>query len=525
MLNNHRLIIKINKMKLLDCTIRDGGYYTNWDFDKTLVKTYIQSMNKLPVDYIEIGYRSKTMEGYLGEYFYCPEYVLNYFKKNCEKKITIILNEKDVSVEDLKPLLQPCIGIVTLVRLAIDPKNFTRALLLAEKVKEMGFEVGFNVMYMSTWKSEPEFLAQLNKTTGICDYFYMVDSFGGVYPEDVKEIYQIVSEQVTVPIGFHGHNNLELALINTLTALECGATIVDATITGIGRGAGNLKTELLLTALNAKNNLSVDFNALSTTVAQFTELQSKYNWGINLPYMVSGANSLPQKEVMDWVGKRFYSYNSIILALANRSKGIKDNIKFDKFTVADDEKVAKAIIVGGGNTVMKHQEAILSYLNANNDVIIIHASSRNVSIFRDLECIQCFCLQGNEGHRLENEYDDFMSFKGKIILPPYPRTMGTYVPEQLFKNSFELSEINFAKKHVDTHTAIALQCAFEFGVKEIEMIGYDGYSGVSLGNKEFDLFKENNYLFEEASNNIILTSLTPTSYSGLVQSSIYMRLN
>jgi 4-hydroxy 2-oxovalerate aldolase len=202
---------------------------------------------------------------------------------------------------------------------------------LAEKVKSLGFEVGFNVMYMSKWINQKDFLALLPRVIGVADYFYLVDSYGGVFPKDVREIVGLVKDLTgSVSLGFHGHNNLELALINTLTAIEAGCEIVDATITGMGRGAGNLKTELLLTVLNSEGNLVVDFNSLSKIVDSFSNLQKKYDWGTNLPYMVSGAHSLPQKEVMDWVGKRYYSFNSIIRALQNRAKGIDDNITTDK---------------------------------------------------------------------------------------------------------------------------------------------------------------------------------------------------
>ena len=99
--------------KILDCTLRDGGYYTNWDFDKNLVKTYFDAFNNLPVDYLEIGYRSNPMKNYLGEYFYCPKYVLEESKVLSHKKLVIILNEKDVRAEHVPELLGPCAGYIS----------------------------------------------------------------------------------------------------------------------------------------------------------------------------------------------------------------------------------------------------------------------------------------------------------------------------------------------------------------------------------------------------------------------------
>ena len=160
-------------MKILDCTLRDGGYYTNWDFNKELVHTYFKSFNELPVDYLEIGYRSNPMKEYLGEYFYCPIYVLSEAKSLSNKKLVIILNEKDVRPEHVKDLLEPCKGLIDMVRIALDPECLGRALKLAEEIKKLGFEVGFNVMYMSKWKQYGDFLNQIREVDAVADYFYM----------------------------------------------------------------------------------------------------------------------------------------------------------------------------------------------------------------------------------------------------------------------------------------------------------------------------------------------------------------
>ncbi|MCC5921006.1 MAG: aldolase catalytic domain-containing protein [Cyclobacteriaceae bacterium] len=508
--------------KILDCTLRDGGYYTNWDFSDNLVDHYLAACNDVPIDYLEVGYRSPQLKGYLGKYFYLPLSVMQDLKAKSNKKLVIILNEKDVKAEDTRTLLQDCIGIIDMVRLAIDPKNFERALGLARAVKEMGFEVGFNVMYMSTWKEEKTFLNLIPQVEGICDYFYMVDSFGGVFPEDVKEIIEIVRSKTNTPLGFHGHNNLELGLINTLTAIEHGVEIVDATITGMGRGAGNLKTELLLTVLHAQGKIDFDYNALSGVVDEFAHLQKHHEWGTNLPYMVSGAHSLPQKQVMEWVTKRFYSINSILRALSNQSQGKEDNKKLPEIHLKRDNAYSGAFVVGGGPSVRDHAEAIESYLKQNPNMLVIHASSRNAMIFRNIPNDQIFCLIGNEGHRLEEVFGDVDIVTGTCILPPFPREMGTYIPQKLADSSYELKKIEFTDKLKNTHTALAVQTALELDLKTIQLVGYDGYSGQNIGSREQELFLENEYLFEKATiAGCKLHSLTPSSYTALVQESIY----
>jgi 4-hydroxy 2-oxovalerate aldolase len=408
-----------------------------------------------------------------------------------------------------------------MVRIAIDPKEFQRALILAEAVKKMGFEVGFNVMYMSKWKTEKEFLNLLPEVKDISDYFYMVDSYGGVYPTDVIETIEIVREKAgDISLGFHGHNNLELALINTLTAIDNGCSMVDATITGMGRGAGNVKTELLLTALNAKSNLEVDFNPLSKVVDGFTELQKEYEWGTNLPYMVSGAHSLPQKDVMDWVGKRFYSFNSIIRALQNKAKGVQDNLKLKALAV-NSTKV-KVILIGGGSSVNLHLTSVLAYLKNNEDVVLVHASSKHAKLFKHLKNEQIFCLVGNEGHRLEDSFEGNFMVNAICVLPPFPRVMGTYIPSIIENNAFELEKYDYTSSNIDSHTSIALQVIKELNPEIVFVIGYDGYRNDIVDQKAQELLDESNKLFSDfcSSTSINLVSIFETVYK-IPQTSIY----
>lgn len=508
-------------MKLLDCTLRDGGYYTNWDFDDTVVDSYIQAMNALPIDYLELGYRNMPSKEYLGKFGYTPVSVLKKIRQQCTKKLDVMLNEKSTRPEHLPELLGPIVGLVDMIRIAIDPKNFDRALVLAQAVKRMGFEVGFNTMYMSKWHDYKGFLDKLTQLDGVADLFCMVDSFGGVTPKDIKDIYAIVKSKTTCPIGFHGHNNLQMGLINTLTAIECGIDYADATILGMGRGAGNLNMELLLTCL-AKGGLEVDFNVLGEVVETFKTLYEEHRWGTNLPYMISGAYSIPQKEVMDWVGNRTYSFNSIVRALDNRRNKVADNARYP---VLNATKTKQVLIVGGGDSVKEHINAISEFLENNAGIKIIFATARHASLFTDLINDKIFCLVGNEAKRMKSlvSADEF---NGICVLPPYPRTMGTEVPEYAVNQTFELHEIAFTKSFLDSCTTTALKCAIEYDADDVYVVGYDGYRGAVLSDKEADLTNENRTLFDDfkAQTGKEIISLVPTLYKSLKVISIYQYL-
>ena len=504
--------------KILDCTLRDGGYYTNWDFDNEIVESYIEAMNILPIDYIEIGYRNKPSKGYMGEYGYSPISVLSKLRNKCHKKIGIMLNEKSTQPEDLDNLLSPVSHLIDFVRIAVDPKNFKRAILLAKEIKKKGVMVGFNVMYMSKWGEYEDFIKNLNMVNGVVDIFCMVDSFGGIMPDEVRSLTRKVKSELTCMIGFHGHNNLQMGLINTLAALEEGCDIVDATILGMGRGAGNLNMELLLSFLN-RDGVNVNFNALSNVVSAFQPLLEKHKWGTTLPYMISGANSIPQKEVMEWVCNRAYSLDSIVRALDNKKNNVEDNARFP---IWKPDTVEEVLIIGGGPSVLEHKNAIREFLINNSNTTLIFATARHASLFEDLKNKKVYCLVGSEGRRLERVISHD-KFNDVVVLPPYPRKLGTEVPIFAHNNAFELEDVTFTNRYYDSCTTACLMAALEIKADRTFIVGYDGYRGQVLSEKEMGLTTENRILFEAYSNfvNKPLISLTPTLYKGLQMQSIY----
>jgi 4-hydroxy 2-oxovalerate aldolase len=511
-------------MKILDCTIRDGGYYTNWDFDKDLINNYCKSMESLPIDYVEVGYRSIPLEGYLGEYFYCPDFVMKELKEMMpSKKLVIILNEKDIRASHVPELLKPCQGYITMVRIAVDPANFKRAIELARAIKIMGFEVAFNVMYMSEWKEDNSFLDLLEGLDNTIDYFYMVDSFGGVFQEDVKEIIDLVKSKTNVKLGFHGHNNLEMALANTITAMGEGCEIIDATITGMGRGAGNLRTELLLTYLNSKGYEGITFGDLSSTVSLFEDMKRHYGWGTNLPYMFSGAYSLPQKQVMEWIGMNRYPVASIVNALHNKKSSIDDNLSLPN--LENDGKNKDFLIVGGGNSVRENKQALRVFLQQNKDLKVIHTGLKHISNFKKVDNDQYYALVGFEGDKLRDALEGVDISNKKFLYPPHPRKMGTLIPKETMASSYELPTIDFTKASDDSPLAIAIQLAINLEADNIYFIGFDGYD-TNLNKSQFKLVQENQNVFLDLLKieNIEVRSLTPSKYEKLKHLSIYSLL-
>ncbi|MCH5218001.1 MAG: aldolase catalytic domain-containing protein [Muribaculaceae bacterium] len=504
--------------KILDCTLRDGGYYTDWDFPDDIVNLYIEAVNALPIEYIEIGYRNLAHPSYMGRFAYTPVSILNTIREHCTKKISLMINEKEVKPEDLETLLNPIVGKVDMIRLAVDPKNFKRAIVLASHIKDKGFKVGFNVMYMSKWEEDPSFLDAIRDVNQVADLFCMVDSFGGIMPNEVKKIYSIIKKDVSINIGFHGHDNLEMSLANSIAAIEEGVDFIDSTILGMGRGAGNLKTELLLTYMS-KQGWEVDFNILGEIVSAFSYLKDKYKWGTNLPYMLSGAYSIPQKDVMGWISNPAYSFNSIVSALDKKRNKSEETLSFPIFKGYHKE----CLIIGGGHSVEDHLSAILEYVKTKPELALIFATARHAGYFKDCSNSKYYCLTGDESKRLSKNLNGGQDFKGVCIIAPSPRLMSPDVPAFALKNTYELESLRFGSNYSDSCTAIAIETALSFGAEKVSVVGYDGYKGEILSEKEMTLTTENRNLFRtfNSISSKPLVTLTPSLYPDLTVKSIY----
>lgn len=135
--------------KVLDCTIRDGGYYTDWDFERKLIDEYLEKIEHRPIDYIEIGYRSVEEKGYFWEYFYLLKKTVDAIYEKSSKNSSIMLNGNDCYDIDLKNLLFDVSDHVSLVRIAIDNAKLDLGVGIIKKVKELGFKVSLNMMHVS----------------------------------------------------------------------------------------------------------------------------------------------------------------------------------------------------------------------------------------------------------------------------------------------------------------------------------------------------------------------------------------
>ncbi|NQT46017.1 MAG: nucleoid-structuring protein H-NS [Candidatus Omnitrophica bacterium] len=278
------------KIKVLDCTIRDGGLINNHDFDHRFVRAAYKAISEAHVDYMEIGYRnSKKLFSpkEFGQWKFCDDDEIRRVTDGIESqtKISIMVDIGRVDVDDIKPKSE---SPVDMIRTAAYVKDMDKAIHMVNNFADKGYETTINIMAISRDQGVEldEAIHQIEEESKV-NVVYIVDSFGALYQEPVEWLVKKFKDILkTREVGFHGHNHQQLAFGNTIEAIIHGANYLDGTVYGIGRAAGNCPLELLIGFLkNPKFDIRPILDLISK---EFIPLRKKIEWGYIIPYAIAG---------------------------------------------------------------------------------------------------------------------------------------------------------------------------------------------------------------------------------------------
>jgi 4-hydroxy 2-oxovalerate aldolase len=277
------------QIKILDCTIRDGGLINNWQFSDDFVRKVFQTLSRAGVDYMEIGYKSS--EKYFsrqenGAWKFCSDEDMRKIvgENDTKMKISAMADIGRIDPEDIPPKSE---SILDLLRIACYVKEVDKGINLAHHCLDKGYEATINLMAVSKVleRDLEEALDDLSKSN--VPVVYIVDSFGAMYSEQIHFLAKKYFDALPgKELGIHTHNNQQLAFANTIEAIIAGINRIDATIYGMGRGAGNCPLELLLSFLkNPKFDIKPVFEIIHEL---FLSAKKDTEWGYHIPYMITG---------------------------------------------------------------------------------------------------------------------------------------------------------------------------------------------------------------------------------------------
>lgn len=310
-------------MTFLDCTLRDGGYYNAWDFPLPLIQQYLLAMQAAGVDTVELGLRSLKNSNFSGACAYSTDEFLCSLALPDSLTIGVMINGSEllgeIAQQQVLEQLFPRSAKdspVDLVRIACHVHEFSLALPAVTWLKERGYLVGFNLMQVANC-SEDDIKALARQASEYpLDVLYFADSMGSMNPAQVAQIIQWLRSEWSGALGIHTHDNLGLALANTLCALGEGVTWVDSTVTGMGRGPGNARTEELAIEMAARRGKSVNLVPLMALVRQhFKPMQAQYGWGTNPYYYLAGKYGIHPTYIQEMLGDSRYDEEDVLAVI------------------------------------------------------------------------------------------------------------------------------------------------------------------------------------------------------------------
>lgn len=377
--------------QILDCSVRDGGYLNNWDFPIGLVEGHVSLLNGLMIDRIEIGLRRRALAQpqFSGIFSYSPPNIVNHLKQfSPYSRLGVMVNGSDYeNVGELVSVFEPDAENkdLSFVRIATRIEGAPKAGLMAEALLEMGFEIYVNLMQVSTL-SKDEILPVL---TGLIPEkvaaIYFADSFGSLMPTQVGELSKWAKASTTTPIGFHFHDNLGLAFANALAALDAGSSVVDGTVLGIGRGAGNTKLESLLLTLGGKESAS----KIAETVSLWKSWQNSNPdltpFGESVEYGLAALGNVHPSYVQLMIEKEDYSDRERIKVIEELSKSSATVFEEPRLEVGSDWfsplestadhrfeffKEQKLLLLGGGQSIDRYKEELRILIERDKPLVL-----------------------------------------------------------------------------------------------------------------------------------------------------------
>ncbi|MCI8565600.1 MAG: 3-hydroxy-3-methylglutaryl-CoA lyase [Lachnospiraceae bacterium] len=472
----------MNNIHILDCTLRDGGYCNEWRFGFENTRKITYGLQEADIEIIECGFITNRVS-------YDPD-VTKYtniaeaskvIPENRDGKIFVaMMNYGEFNIKDLPPYDGSSIDGI---RVAFHKKNLEEALILCEQIKAKGYLVFIQAM-VSLAYSDEEFLSMIHRVNEFKPYaFYIVDSFGMMKGKDFTRLFYMVEHNLDeeIWIGFHSHNNMQLAYSNAqrLTNVQTNHNlIIDSSIYGMGRGAGNLNTELFLEYLNENTGKNYQLKPILVLIDEILNgfYQRNY-WGYSLPNYISAAHNAHP----NYAG---YLDDKKTLTIEGMND-IFDMMDEDKKVSYDKEYIEELYVryMATGKVHESHKNELKERL-IGKKILLIAPGKSSVD---ELDCIKAFI--DNEtvvisvNYAFEDIVPDFIFLsnlrrfrelaegkKGKCIVTSNIPADGVY-----FQTKYR-DLLNNEDSVRDNAGLMAVKFLMEYDIEGIYLAGFDGYS-------------------------------------------------
>ncbi len=382
----------MEKLHILDCTLRDGGYVNDWDFGQKNIQEIMANLSEAKIEIIECGFLSEVKESRKGRsVFSAISQAEEYCDNRNSSDMALMINCGEYDPEHFPEYRG---GKISVIRIAFHKHQRGEAQKLCLALKNKGYKVFFQPMYTLGYKDGEllDLIDWANKNAP--EAFYIVDSFGTMRNRDALRIFYLVDNNLdpTIKIGFHSHNNLQLSFSNAQEIIKVQPKrdlIIDTSVLGMGRGAGNLCTELMTQYIN--ENIEKKYNLLpllETMDENITPIYSKHPWGYSAPYYIAAINGCHPNYATYLINRQtlfIKEINGIIKNIPESKKHLFDKelindlyLQFQSHNIDDSAAISgiselcrgrKALILAPGKSLLTYRAEIERYISDNNPVV------------------------------------------------------------------------------------------------------------------------------------------------------------
>ena len=499
-------------IKILDCTLRDGGYINNWEFSQPQISKIVNALEKSKIDIIELGYlndkKGNSINSTLFDSVFSVDRALSSLAPTVQKVVMIDLFSFDIDKLPLQSNTK-----INGIRLAFHKKDINDAMVAAEKIIDLGYQLFFQPMVTKNYINDEfrDLIIRANRLN--IHAFYVVDSFGSMTLDEFQHYISLAHGHLnpSIVLGYHSHNNMQLAFSNAIDLCISSIdreVILDSSIYGMGRGAGNLNTELIIDYLNTTSKYKYEVMPLLGVIDEILAYYFKKNsWGFSPTQYLSAsldchpnyASYLVNKKTTHIVDIR-QILDKIPLEKRNSfNKQIADNL-YKEYLLTDKSKAKgqlnissdkKILLVASGGSVNDSLALIKGKVASDNYVVVAlnHKPQFN--------CDYYFFSN-------QQRFDEFTD-----ELPLEKQVITTNVSSEALTGAvISLKDIAYVEKNFVTNVAILMINYLILNrIKKVEIAGLDGYQ-IGKNNYAYDetSMVSNENLFEEL-NEIVNDSL------------------
>ena len=486
----------MNSLKVLDVTLRDGGCVNNFNFGQTYMEKILAALEVCGVDVIEMGYIDENKGSVSGRTQYINEQVIpEYILKHKKPGVTYVamMDYGKFNVDNLQPRTDRSIDGI---RMAFHKKNRYDIIELGRKIIDKGYKFFIQPMITLRYSDSEllELIDMVNREIPDASGFYIVDSFGEMRPNDMSRILNLVDHNLlsNMTLGFHSHNNLQMSYSNAIEMLKFPTNrdlMLDCSIMGMGKGAGNLNTELLLEHLNLYYGKKYKIAPLLEVIDKvINQLHSEFYWGYAPEYYLSAANQCTPSYASHFYNKHMLPIDQVgeLLSMITPEKKIsfdKDYAEevyrqYNEDKSVDDSEIVQelqaelsgktVLLVAPGKSIGNAKNKIREYMQ-RSDVV-------SIGLNATLDMAFTYLLTTRK-----DIYDLALADGKKVIVPSNVSKGGRGNVKILnYRNWIEVDE----RTH-DSSSVIALNLLKTCGVKDILLAGFDGFS-VNINENYYD---------------------------------------